>query len=137
MTVGPPPPDSSATCSLVTSASVLDVSLQWSSSFNSQYAVERYRVSVDPDPSCSSNQVVPSEDYSCPGLDLDRNYSITVSAINCGDQEGESDIFTVLPQLLGTYIVLYAQGLKRGKEIYKGGKGFVLGLMYNLRYKSK
>ena len=98
--VGPPPPNSSATCSL---ASGLDVSLQWSSSFNSQHAVERYRVSVDPDPSssCSSDQVIPSEDYSCPGLSPERNYSITVSAINCGDQEGESDTFTVL---LGTVL---------------------------------
>ena len=93
-----------ATCSLVTSASGMDVSLQWSSSFNSQHAVERYRVSVDPDPSsCTSDQVMPSEDYSCPGLSPERNYSITVSAINCGDQEGESDTFTVLPLLLGMH----------------------------------
>ena len=85
------------------SASGLDVSFQWSSSFNSQHAVERYRVSVDPDPSssCSSDQVMPSEDFSCPGLSPERNYSITVSTINCGDQEGESYTFTVLPQLLG------------------------------------
>ena len=63
-------------------------------------------MSVDPDPSsfCSSDQVIPSEDYSCPGLSPERNYSITVSAINCGDQEGESDTFTVLPQLLGTVL---------------------------------
>ena len=104
--IGPPPPEISATCSLMTSASGLDASLQWSSSFNSQHAVERYRVSVDPDPSpsCSSDQVMPSEDYSCPGLSPERNYSITVSAINCGDQEGESDTFTVLPQLLSMVV---------------------------------
>ena len=96
---------SSATCSLMTSDFGLCFSLQWPSSFNSQHAVGRsmYRVSVDPDPfSCSSDQVIPSEDYSCPGLSPERNYSITVSAINCGDQEGESDTFTILPQLLGT-----------------------------------
>ena len=111
--VGPPPPDSSATCSLVTSASGLDVSLQLSSSFNSQHTVERYRVSVDPDPSsCSSDQVMPSEDYSCPGLSPERNYSITVSAINCGDQEGESDTFTVLPQLLGIYSAMSWVGMR-------------------------
>ena len=105
LSAGPPSP-SFAVCSLVTSASGLDVSLQWSSSFNSQHAVERYRVSVDPDPSssCSSDQVMPSEDYSCPGLSPERNYSITVSAINCVNQEGESDTFTVLPQLLGTVL---------------------------------
>ena len=98
-----PPLTPVATCSLVTSAGGLNISLQWSSSFNSQHAVERYHVSVDPDPFsfCSSDQVMPSEDYSCPGLSPERNYSITVSAINCGDQEGESNTFTVLPQLLG------------------------------------
>ena len=109
--IGSPPSDSSAGCSLVTSASGFDVSLQWSSSFNSQHAVERYRVSVDPVPSssCASDQVIPSEDYSCPGLSPERNYSITVSAINCGDQEGENNTFTVLPRLLGRVVYRHRQ----------------------------
>ena len=73
-----------------------EISLRWSSSFTSQYAVERYRVSVNPDPSsCSSDQVSPSEDYSCSGLVLGTRYTFTVSAINCGDQEGERESFTI------------------------------------------
>ena len=71
----------------------MQVSLQWSPSFTSQYDVERYRVSVNPDPSsCSSDQVSPSEDYSCSGLVLGTRYTFTVSAINCGDQEGEETV---------------------------------------------
>ena len=73
-----------------------NISLQWSPSFISQYAVERYRVSVNPDPSsCSSDQVSPSEDYSCSGLVLGTRYTFTVSATNCGDQEGEREPFVI------------------------------------------
>ena len=71
----------------------MEISFQWSPSFTSQYNVERYHVSVNPDPSsCSSDQVSPSEDYSCSGLVLGTRYTFTVSAINCGDQEGEETV---------------------------------------------
>ena len=93
----PPPPP--ADCSLLPSPGGAEISLQWSPSFTSQYAVERYRVSVNPDPSsCSSDQVSPSEDYNCSGLVLGTHYTFTVSAINCGDQEGERDIITAVAQ---------------------------------------
>ena len=91
-TTPPPPP---AICSLLPSPGGAETSLQWSPSFTSQYAVERYRVSVNPDPSsCSSDQVSPSEDYSCSGLVLGTRYTFTVSAINCGDQEGGRSTIT-------------------------------------------
>ena len=81
-----------------------EVSLQWSTSFTSQYAVERYHVSVNPDPSsCSSDQVSPSEDYSCSGLVLGTHYTFTVSAFNCGDQEGERSVFNI--SLCGLFII--------------------------------
>ena len=94
------PPPALANCSLLPSSSGgAEISLQWSPSFTSQYAVERYHVSVNPDPSsCSSDQVSPSEDYSCSGLVLGRHYTFTVSAINCGDQEGERNIITAVAQ---------------------------------------
>ena len=83
-----------------------EVSLQWSPSFTSQYSVERYRVSVNPDPSsCSSDQVSPSEDYSCSGLVLGTRYTFTVSAINCGDQEGERNTFDISLCGLSFFIV--------------------------------
>ena len=75
------------------------VSFQWSPSFTSQHAVERYRVVVTPDPSsCSSQQVSPSEDYTCSGLVLGTDYSFAVSAINCGNQEGIREAFTLQPR---------------------------------------
>ncbi len=75
------------------------VFLQWSPSFTSQHAVERYRVIVTPDPSsCSSQQASPSEDYTCSRLVLGTHYSFTVSAINCGNQEGTRETFAIQPQ---------------------------------------
>ena len=92
----PPPPTN---CSLLPSPGGAEISLQWSPSFTSQYAVERYHVSVNSDPSsCSSNQVSPSEDYSCSGLVLWTHYTFTVSAINCGDQEGGRSTITAVAQ---------------------------------------
>ena len=95
-TTPPPPP---ANCSLLPSPGGAEISLQWSPSFTSQYGVERYHVSVNPDPSsCSSNQVSHSEDYSCSGLVLGARYTFTVSAITCGDLEGVRNIITSLAQ---------------------------------------
>ena len=96
--IASPPLVRFTSCSLHPSSSpgqgIAEVTIQWSTSFTSQYAVEKYRVSVNPDPSsCSSDQVSTSEDYSCSGLVLGTRYTFTVSAINCGDQEGEQNIF--------------------------------------------
>ena len=96
--VGPPPPVS-IECSL---SSLMEknfsVVLDWSPFFNTQHRVDRYNVTLTPDlSSCSSDQVSPSEDYSCSGLDLQTNYTITVSAINCGDQEGKTSTKYLLP----------------------------------------
>ena len=97
-----------SSCSLFpSSGGLLHFSLQWSLLYNMQNYVERYKVTVTPDPSsCSSEQVSPSEDYNCSGLDLQTNYTITVSAINCGDQEGENMSYTFQPQILGTHSLL-------------------------------
>ena len=100
-----PTSPSSTSCSLLPSPGGAEVSLQWSPSFTSQHAVERYRVSVTPDPSsCSSDQVSPSEDYSCSGLVLGTPYTLTLSAINCGDKEGDTNTFTI--QLQGSYTAM-------------------------------
>lgn len=64
--------------------------LHWSPSFTSQHAVERYNVSVDPDPnSCSSDQVISNRDYNCSGFVLGTCYHFKISAINCRNQEEE------------------------------------------------
>ena len=84
----PPAPDFN--CSIrSTPDGPLILSLCWDLEFNSEHTVDRYRVMLTPDPlSCSSNQVPPSEDYICSGLDPETDFA--VSAINCGDQEGTS-----------------------------------------------
>ena len=96
MTIAPPPTLPSTSYALLPSPGGAEVSLQWSPSFTSQHAVERYRVSVTPDPSsCSSDQVSPSENYSCSGLVLETPYTFTLSAINCGDWEGNRKSFII------------------------------------------
>ncbi len=97
--LAPPLSTSSTPCSLLLPPGGPMVSLQWSLSFTSLHDVERYRVVVTNDPpSCSSQHVSPSEDYTCSGLVLGTDYSFKVSAINCGNQEGTRETFTIQPQ---------------------------------------
>ena len=96
--LGISPPPSSTFCSFFLSSGGPGVSLQWDSFFNSQHAIEMYRVTVTPNLSTCSGDVTLSEDYSCPGLALGTQCTFTVSAINCGDQEGMEYTFTVQPQ---------------------------------------
>jgi hypothetical protein len=104
-----PPPAPMTSCSLARSVGKdLGITINWFPSFNSQYNVERYQVAVTPDltPSCTGS-VPPNMSYTCSGLNSDTDYTITVSAINCGDQEGESNTFSVQSRLLGMCIMLF------------------------------
>lgn len=75
----------------------MDVFLEWSDSFTDEYLVERYNVSLNPDPSnCSNDQVNTSEVFECSGLQLEAIYNFTVSAIS--DSEGERHSFIIQPQ---------------------------------------
>ena len=91
-----PPPPPSPSCTIVSTSESPAVTFQWSDDFNSMHVIEHYDVSVTPNPSsCSSDQVPPSEDYSCSGLELMTNYSIVSKAANCGDQRGERSSYWI------------------------------------------
>jgi hypothetical protein len=99
-----PPPKPSASCFLTDSVGGnMNIAINSSPSFNSQYNVERYQVAVTPDPALRcTGPVSPKMSYTCSGLSPVTDYTITVSAINCGDQEGESATFSVQSRRLGT-----------------------------------
>ena len=92
-TLDEPPPPSDFSCLIPNSSNgKYQITIQWSPSFNSEHAVERYRVDVTPDPSsCSSNNVLPGTIYSCSDLDPGTDYLVSISTINCGNREGESE----------------------------------------------
>ena len=96
--LGISPSPSSTSCFFVFSPRDPGVSFQWNSSFNSRHVIEMYRVTVTPNLSTCSRDVDTSKNYSCPSLALGTQYTFTVTAINCGDQEGMEYTFTVQPQ---------------------------------------
>lgn len=89
--VGLSPPQLILSCAIVATENyTATISLVLSPNFSSQQSVERYQVSVYPDPSsCSSDQVSPSEVYDCSRLTLATLYSITVAAITFRGLEGD------------------------------------------------
>ena len=95
-----PPSPSSTSCFLLFYPG-LSVTLQWNSSFNSQHAVEKYRVAVTPDLNeCSRENY--RENYNCSGLLIGMTYLFRINAINCGDQEGLTETYTLV--LKGTLV---------------------------------
>ena len=96
-----PPPEPK--CILQSASVGLEMVLQWSEGFNAEYDVDRYNVRVIPDPaSCTSDQVPPHQGYSCSGLDrMGTNYSVSITAFNCINQEGGDATYIIQPQLLG------------------------------------
>ena len=114
-----PPP--TVGCSLISSFEGVDVSIEWSPSFTSQHAVERYRVSVTPDPSsCSNNHTLAEIIYSCPELMLQTTYNFTISAITiCGDQESDRTSLLVQPQgiILSQQLPLFDKTTERYSSI--------------------
>ena len=88
-------------CILQSVSGWLEMVLQWSDEFNAEHVVERYNVRVGSDPAfCTSDQVSPNQNYSCYGLDQ-MDYSVSITAFNCINQEGEDATYDIQPQLLG------------------------------------
>ena len=71
--------------------------MQWDSTFNADYHVEKYMVAVNKDTlsSCRNSQLSPNAGYSCTGLAVGTSYSFTASAVNCVDKIGATRTITV------------------------------------------
>ena len=95
---GFPPSPFLTSCNLLFLTEHLSVTFQWNSSFNSQHAVEKYRVAVTPDLLECSRELSSGENYSCNGLQIGMTYLFRINAINCVDQEGLTETFTLVLQ---------------------------------------
>ena len=65
-------------------------------------------MTVSPDPSSCSRTQSQMDDYICSGLTLGTSYNITITAINCGDQVGDSLNFSVGPPPQGIKLNIIA-----------------------------
>ena len=92
-----PTPPLSTFCNIQHVNDAPAITFIWSSSFNALYRVEMYRVTVSPDPSSCSRTQSQTDGYICSGLTLGISYNITITAINCGDEDGDSLNFSVGP----------------------------------------
>lgn len=91
-----PTPAPPSICFLKFSHPSLQLVLQWFSNFTSQNNVDKYNVTVTPDPSsCSNDQLRPAENYTCSGLISGTNYFISTNTIKCETVVGSSSLFNI------------------------------------------
>ena len=75
----------------------MDLTLNWIASFTSKHAVDMYCVMATGG-SCAERQCVPTDtSYTCSGVVAGLEHRLTVTAVNCGSQEGDGDTFTLQP----------------------------------------
>ena len=101
--ISEPPVRPNFSCSFIShiSSDSQEISITWSSFFNNEHLVERYKIVVSPDPSfCSSDHVPPGRPYRCSGLTTGIEYLFNISAINCEHIEGEADVFLLQLQCM-------------------------------------
>ena len=99
----PPIPLGIVTTLEETSDTVISFNLTWNSTFNSEYAITSYKITLGPDSSkimcpysCS-----PNDPCQCNGLARGDSVTICISAVNCGDQEGLDVEITVTSNVEG------------------------------------
>ena len=85
--------------SIETSGSTVNISITWDSAFNLFHKVSSYRViaSGGSAASCPSS-CDPSGSCMCTGLGIGEDTTISITAINCGDQMGTPVEVTARPQ---------------------------------------
>ena len=101
---GPPPAvTTNFSVSIESNGETVDISITWDSAFNLLHDVSSYRVvaSGGSAASCPSS-CDPSGPCMCTGLGIGEDTTITITAINCGDQMGTSVEVIASPQGIHT-----------------------------------
>ena len=83
--------------SIVTDSTIVNISITWDSAFNLVHNVTSYSVGVSNGASCPSS-CDPSGPCKCTGLGIGESTTITINAINCGNQIGPPVQITATPQ---------------------------------------
>ena len=77
----------------------MDISITWDSAFNLLHSVSSYRVVASGGSAASyPSSCDPSGPCMCTGLGIGEDTTITITAINCGDQMGTPVEITARPQ---------------------------------------
>ena len=94
-----PPPQPVYSCDITGgSPGSVDLTLNWDPSFTTQHAVDMYCMRATGG-SCAERQCVPTDTpYTCSGVVAGLEHRLTVTAVNCGSQEGDGNTFTVQPK---------------------------------------
>ena len=85
-----PPPLPVFTCSLADDGG--NVTFFWDNSYNSDNVVDHYCLNST---TCSSSGILPSALFVCNELQIGQRYTFSLRAVNCGDQEGSTEIVVI------------------------------------------
>ena len=82
-----------------TNGVTVDISIAWDSAFNLVHAVSSYKVVADGGSAASCpSSCDPSGPCKCTGLGIEEDTTISITAINCGNQLGMPLEVTARPQ---------------------------------------
>ena len=105
MMIGPPPVPLGIEATLEDSNEVLvPFNLTWDSNFNSEHDITSYTIEFVPKSTRSAEgrsmvmcppSCYPDDSCQCRGLARGGNVTILISAVNCGDQEGNARTITI------------------------------------------
>lgn len=71
--------------------------MSWNESFTDSNAIEKYCIDSSDVPECSMC-INPNTTFVCHPIMQNRNTSLSLRAVNCGNQQGENVSVTVNPQ---------------------------------------
>ena len=88
-----PPNSSLFTCSLSIAGDNGMVTFYWDD--KSENTIDHYCLTTSPSTNCSSCNILPNVSYNCPNLQTGHQYSLSVKAVNCEDQQGRNSTFMI------------------------------------------